>query len=195
MKFDKTISISLNKLIAVTILIVLAFVAGFFVSKRLFNGANISVEEVKRTIKKSSELTTIKIEEQGVSNFDDKGLPILNKGSFSASYIAEIRVGIDISKVRVKRVDNINKRIYVSIPKSKVQSVKIDPKGIKFSRKKFALFNFDQREDVIRFEKKLENHLMNSLKTKEFDKADEHAEVLVRGIITAGAPRYEVVFI
>ena len=89
----------------------------------------------------------------------------------------------------------MEKRIYVSIPKSKIQSVKIDPKTIKFSKKKFALFNFDQREDVIRFEKNLEKQLMNNTKNKEYKKADKQEKVLIRGIITAGATRYEVVFI
>ena len=36
---------------------------------------------------------------------------------------------------------------------------------------------------------------MNNTKNKEYKKADKQAKVLIRGIITAGAPRYEVVFI
>ena len=191
---DKTISISRNKIIAVAILIIVGFIGGFFASRVLF-GSKISVGEVKRIIRESDELTTIIIEERGKSPYDDKGLPILNRGNFTATYVAEIRIGINLSKVRVKRVDNVEKRIYVSIPKSKIQSVKIDPKTIKFSKKKFALFNFDQREDVIRFEKNLEKQLMNNTKNKEYKKADKQAKVLIRGIITAGAPRYEVVFI
>lgn len=157
--------------------------------------SRVSAGEVKRIIRKSDELTTIIIETRGNSPYNDKGLPILNKGSFSASYVAEVRVGINLSKVRVKRVDNVKKRIYVSIPKSKIQSVKIDPKTIKFSKKRFALFNFDQREDVIRFEKNLEKQLIKNPRKKDYKKADKQAKVLIRGIITSGAPRYEVVFI
>ena len=194
MKNDKTITLSRNKLIVVAILIIVGFIGGFFASSMLFY-SKVSAGEVKRIIRESDELTTIIIETRGNSPYDDKGLPILNKGSFSASYIAEVRVGINLSKVQVKRVDNVKKRIYVSIPKSKIQSVKIDPKTIKFSKKRFALFNFDQREDVIRFEKNLEKQLMKNPRKKDYKKADKQAKVLIRGIITSGAPRYEVVFI
>lgn len=191
MKNDKTITLSRNKLI---VLIIVGFIGGFFASRMLFY-SRVSAGEVKRIIRESDELTTIIIETRGNSPYDDKGLPILNKGSFSASYVAEVRVGINLSKVRVKRVDNVKKRIYVSIPKSKIQSVKIDPKTIKFSKKRFALFNFDQREDVIRFEKNLEKQLIKNPRKKDYKKADKQAKVLIRGIITSGAPRYEVVFI
>lgn len=194
MKNDKTITLSRNKLIVVAILIIVGFIGGFFASSMIFY-SKVSAGEVKRIIRKSDELTTIIIEARGNSPYNDKGLPILNKGSFSASYIAEVRVGINLSKVRVKRVDNVKKRIYVSIPKSKIQSVKIDPKTIKFSKKRFALFNFDQREDVIRFEKNLEKQLMKNPRKKDYKKADKQAKVMIRGIITSGAPRYEVVFI
>ena len=194
MKNDKTITLSRNKLIVVAILIIVGFIGGFFASSMLFY-SKVSAGEVKRIIRKSDELTTIIIEARGNSPYNDKGLPILNKGSFSASYVAEVRVGINLSKVRVKRVDNVKKRIYVSIPKSKIQSVKIDPRTIKFSKKRFALFNFDQREDVIRFEKNLEKQLMKNPRKKDYKKADKQAKVMIRGIITSGAPRYEVVFI
>lgn len=36
---------------------------------------------------------------------------------------------------------------------------------------------------------------MKNPRKKDYKKADKQAKVMIRGIITSGAPRYEVVFI
>lgn len=89
MKNDKTITLSRNKLIVVAILIIVGFIGGFFASRMLFY-SRVSAGEVKRIIRKSDELTTIIIETRENSPYNDKGLPILNKGSFQLHMLQKL---------------------------------------------------------------------------------------------------------
>lgn len=189
----KTITLNLKKLLYIVLLIAIAFVAGVIGSKLLFNGGNANPGEIKRALKRADDLTTLTITENGSQKFNDSGIIVVNKGDFTVSYKAKIGVGVDLKKVDIN-VNNINKKIYVTMPKPKVFYVSIDADSLSLSDKKFAVFNFNEKEDMIKMTGQIKKRLENSVDSEEYIEAGDSAEDLVRGIITKAAPRYEVVF-
>lgn len=61
-------------------------------------------------------------------------------------YTANIRAGIDFSKVNINVTD---KKVTVKIPEAEVQSIDVEPESIEFYDERYALFNWTDKKDVI----------------------------------------------
>lgn len=81
---------------------------------------DIDVTYLNTALKEASELTTAKLKINGLVDFKDTGIRILNKSDFTMKYTADISAGIDMSKVSIKEddIDHENKTITVKIPKA-----------------------------------------------------------------------------
>ena len=136
----------------------------------------------------SSELTTAKLHYTGMSEFEDTGVAFINKSNFIMVYEATARIGVDVEQVTV-RADDANKTIHVSIPKATVQEVNVDTSTIKYFDEKFALFNFDQKEDSNTAIALVEEKALEEIEGMGvLEMADTQAASLIKGILANAIP-------
>ena len=61
-------------------------------------------------------------------------------------YDASVKAGVDLKQVQIDIKGN---NISVTLPKAEIQDITIDPGSLEFYDEKFALFNFQDREDTV----------------------------------------------
>lgn len=150
---------------------------------------DIDVTYLNTALKEASELTTAKLKINGLVDFKDSGVIILNKSDFTMKYTADISAGIDMSKVEIKNddVDHKNKKIIVKIPKATVfkPNVYHGDKYIKFYDEKFAIFNVDEKEDLSRaFAMAERDARKEAIENGLLELADKQSETLIKGILS-----------
>lgn len=151
--------------------------------------SEIDTSYILAKLEKSSELTTSKLTYDGFNWYKDTGISLINRGDFMMVYTATARAGIDISKVKIT-TEYITKTIVISLPKAEILDIKVDPGSIKYYDEKFALFNFDKKEDANDAQKSAEEKARTDLENFGILKsADEQAEVLIKGLIQDMIPK------
>ncbi len=93
-----------------------------------------------------SELTTAKLSYNGFLQSADGSIPFLTKKTFFMTYHADIKVGFDLSAVKVNVSDT---SITVTLPPMNDPDITIDPDSIKFYNKDAAIFNWTTKEDAV----------------------------------------------
>lgn len=146
-------------------------------------------EYLEGIVKKSSELTTAKIEFTGVTEYKDSGVKGWTKEDFLVVYKAIARIGIDVEKVQITSNDE-EKIVYIEIPKSKVQEIKIDTNKTKYFKISSAWFNPNEIEDVNKALAKAEEDAAKEIKKMgNLEMADKQAESLIKGILINAIPK------
>ena len=127
--------------------IYLAIIAILLITIFIYNGkAKVNTDYLVTILEKSSELTTAKLNYTGISQYEDTGIPIINRSDFIMVYKATARAGIDVKKIEINQ-NTSNKTIYVTLPKAEVFDVKVDTSSIKYFDEGFALLNVNEKED------------------------------------------------
>lgn len=176
-----------NIIIASSVLLVI--IIGVIILVCYNRKSEIDTTYILAKLEKSSELTTAKLTYDGYSWYKDTGIALINRGDFMMVYTATARAGIDISKVKIT-TDYITKTIIISLPKAEILDIKVDPGSIKYYDEKFALFNFDKKEDANDAQKKAEEKARTDLENFGILKsANEQAEVLIKGLIQDIIPK------
>lgn len=170
-----------NKIVRIVALALIVLVIIFLIT---YNPKeDLDTTYIIAKLEKASELTTAKLTYNGFSKYTDNGITIINKADFLMVYTATARAGIDIKEVKVTS-NNITKTVLISIPKAKILEVKVDPKSIKYYDEKFALFNFDAKEDANKAQAMAEDKAKEDLKSMGIlEMADSQSEALIKGII------------
>lgn len=185
--FGKVFKTKKSKIIVISVLAITA--VGLAAFPFLYNGkSEVDTVYLGSLLEKSSELTTAKLTYTGLSEFKDEGTVFINRQDFIMVYSATARIGIDVKNVKID-ADNNRKKIYVTIPETEIQEVKVDNKSIKYFDTKFALFNTDEKEDSNRAialaEKEAEKEVG---KMGVLEMADKQAEELIKGILANAVP-------
>lgn len=183
------------------------FVVGFIIGSVLYLGKDkiielihpdnpgVTNEIVKQTLEKSSELTAGKLRLTGILNYDDKGIPVLTNGKFKMKYEAEVRAGIDVSKIKIDNVDNENKVITVSVPKAEILGAEVDPASLEFFDKSFTILDLNKEEDVAKAQTEAKKDIIEKASQSGLlELADKQSEDLITGILSTGFPDYTIKF-
>lgn len=183
------------------------FVVGFIIGSVLYLGKDkiielihpdnpgVTNEIVKQTLEKSSELTAGKLRLTGILNYDDKGIPVLTNGKFKMKYEAEVRAGIDVSKIKIDNVDNDNKVITVSVPKAEILGAEVDPASLEFFDKSFTILDLNKEEDVAKAQTEAKKDIIEKASQSGLlELADMQSEDLITGILSTGFPDYTIKF-
>lgn len=173
------------------IIVIAAALLAVILVKVFFNNREVKVdtEYIDAMLEKSSELITAKFNYTGMSEYEDTGIPIINKSDFVMVYKATARAGIDIKKVDVK-IDNYKKIIYLTIPRAEVLDVKVDISSIKYFDEKFALLNINEKEDNNKAIALAEEAAKEEIKNiGVLEMADGQAETLIKGILEDAVPK------
>lgn len=170
--------------IVVAILLVLLAVRIF-----LYNDTpTVDVNTMYTTLTKASELTTAKLNFEGFCTYEDTGVPILNRSDFFMTFSATARVGIDLNGVKIEP-NHEQKVILLRVPSATVQGVTVDKESIKLFNEKFALFNTNEKEDMIEAEKQAEKKAEEQVATfGVLEYADQQAESLLTGLLGTALP-------
>lgn len=148
----------------------------------------ISSETVESSLKEAKELTTLKYHYKNIASFENSQefqgfkLPFTTK-RFLYTYSGVIHAGVDLDKVKVD-VNNEDKSISVSLPKSKILSHDIDEKSVMFYDEKNSIFNPLDLEDYSNFRKEEEAKVEKEAVDKGLlTEADEQSKKAVEDIL------------
>lgn len=179
-----------NKIGIIIIIIVVIIGVCLF----LYNGKeSVDTKYLIAQLEKSSELTTAKLTYKGITKYEDKGIAIINKSNFLMVYTATARAGINISDVDID-VDNIAKVVWVKVPKATILDVKVEQNDIEYFDEKFALFNFNSKEDANKAVALAEEKAKEEIaKMGILEMADAQSSALLKGLIQDLVPKgYEI---
>lgn len=175
----------------ITVILLIAAVALVFIcnpKKEAKPTAALDTTYIIAKLEQSSELTTAKLKFTGMSEFKDKGVAFINKSDFIMVYEATARAGIDVKEVVVE-ADDVNKIVWLTLPKAKILDVKVDTGNIKYFDEKFSLFNVNAKEDANKANALAETEAEKELAEMGIlEMADEQAEALIRGLIQDVVP-------
>lgn len=148
----------------------------------------ISSETVESSIKEAKELTTLKYHYKNIASFENSQefqgfkLPFTTK-RFLYTYAGVIHAGVDLEKVKVD-VNNEDKTVSVTLPKSKILSHDIDEKSVMFYDEKNSIFNPLDLEDYSNFRKEEEAKVEKEAIDKGLlDEAYEQSKKAVEDIL------------
>lgn len=94
----------------------------------------------------ASELTAAKLTYNGLVRYSEGSIPFITKKEFSMIYRAEVKAGIDLSKVKSEITDT---QVKITVPKIEILDISIDESSIQFYDERFALLNWEKKEDLL----------------------------------------------
>jgi len=132
-----------------TIIIVAAIFGLVFVIGKMVEESrkpDITSAYISSKIETVSHLTTAELTYNGLIHYEEGDIPILTKKSFSMVYCAQIKAGVDLSKVESYVTDT---EVVLIVPEVEIQEIDIDETSIQFYDEQVALFNWTEKEDTL----------------------------------------------
>lgn len=132
-----------------TIIIVAAVFGLVFVIGRMVEESrkpDITSAYISSKIETVSHLTTAELTYNGLIHYEEGDIPILTKKSFSMVYCAQVKAGVDLSKVESHVTDT---EVVLIVPEVEIQEIDIDETSIQFYDEQVALFNWTEKEDTL----------------------------------------------
>lgn len=171
--------------------IVLALILGFYICWKLTHddGPKITSNYIHSKLEDSSELTTQKMEYQGMIHYEEGSIPFITKKEYSMTYKATIDAGVDLSQVRVD--DLGDGKFNVILPEVEIQGVHVDPDSIEFYDESHAIFNWNTKRDGVKAVELAEEDAVNNadieaLKKEARDSAKQQINQLLEEAIKSG---------
>lgn len=163
-------------------LIVIGFVACLFWTKLTSPQITVNSSTVTEQLTKCQDLVTAKLEYTGLVTYEEGHISFIDKKGFTMTYNADVNAGVSLgdAKVDVEGTD-----INIQLPKATLKSISIDPDSLKFYDQKFALFNWQNREDTqsaLKIAKKDAESKVND--SKLLEQADEQAKTAVEALFS-----------
>ena len=165
------------------IIVLLLLVATVFLGIRIGKGLESTKEKkpeitsafVSSKIEEVSDLTSAEMTYNGVIYYKEGDIPYITQKSYTMSYTAEVRAGIDMSEVKVTVAGD---KVLVKVPEAEVQSIDVDAGSVNFYDESHALFNWDDKQDGVDAIKNAEadveaNADLEQLKKKATDNSKE----------------------
>ncbi|MCR5430201.1 MAG: DUF4230 domain-containing protein [Eubacterium sp.] len=170
-------------IILIILVMIVSFAAGFFIGQSL-NKTEVSEGMVTEQLKECSELTTTISTMTGSIKVKEGAIPFINQKKYTMKYVANVRAGIDLKKVKTS-IDG--KTIKVSVPHSKILDISFPEKGIEFYNSMGSIFNWRSQEDaktgLKEARKKVEKHIKEK-DSKILIKADKQVVNTIDKLLT-----------
>ena len=98
-------------------------------------------------------------------------------------YDANVKAGVDLGQVQVDIKGN---KVSVTLPKAEIQDITIDPDSLEFYDEKFALFNFQDRQDTVEaLQYAKEDVTKQAEKTDLLTTAEERAKTVITELVNS----------
>lgn len=166
-----------------TIIIVAGIFGLFFVVGRMIEESrkpDITDTFISSKLETVSNLTTAELTYNGLIHYEEGEIPILTKKSFSMVYRAEIKAGVDLSKVESIITDT---EVVLMVPDVQIQDIDIAETSIKFYDEQVALFNWTEKEDTLDAMAAAKADVEEQVNFTELKaKAKSQTEMILRGL-------------
>lgn len=163
-------------------LLVVGFLAGFFIANLASPQIKVTTETVSEQLIKCQDLVTAKLDYSGLVTYEEGHVKFIDKKGFTMKYNAEINVGVDLSAAKVG-VDG--KEITIDLPKSELKSVSIDPNSLEFYDQEYSLFNWQNRSDTATALELAKEDAQKKVEEKDLlSEADDQAKTAVEALFS-----------
>lgn len=132
-------------IIGAAALVAVGFLGAKLLDRSAEPSVTMSADTVAEQLVECSELATMKLEYRGLVTYEEGELPLLTKKAFTMIYDADVRAGVDLSQATVEVAGS---SVKVSLPAATVQSIAIDPDSLQFYDQRYALLNWQDRDDT-----------------------------------------------
>ena len=142
----------------------------------------ITASFISNKLEPMSELVSAKLTYNGIIEYTDGNVPFFTQKAFLMTYHAEVKAGIDLSKISI---DVTDKDVTITLPDEVSVDIKIDPDSVKFYAEKKAIFNSEDKDDAVDAIKAAEENVLAHGGIDELKKtAQEQASLLISGLVT-----------
>lgn len=185
---DKKVNLSFSFKIgmaAVIFMVLLVAFIGFKIGGIFYKNKQpeITAAYISERIESVSELTTAELAYSGLVIYSEGDIPLITKKGFSMRYDANIRAGIDFSKIKTNVTED---KVIIDVPEVEVQSVDVDAGSIEFYDERYALFNWTQKEDVIDAISIAKEDASSHANIAELmKKAGEQTEIIIKSVLSS----------
>lgn len=177
----------------IIILILFSAAFGFKMSNIIYEKKQpkITTAYVSEKIDSVSELTTAELKYNGLVIYSKGDIPFITQKGFSMRYSANIRAGVDVSKIKI----DINEdEVIVNVPNAEIQLIDIEPDSIEFYDERYALFNWTNKEDVVDAISIAEEDTTINANTEELIKrANNQTNTIIKKILTGSIGDKELI--
>lgn len=141
----------------------------------------ITASFISNKLEAVSELISAKLTYQGIIQYKDGNVPFFTQKEFLMVYGATVKAGIDLSQITI---DVTDKNVTIRLPADVSIDINVDPDSIVFYAEKNALFNKENKEDVLGAIKAAEEDIMQNGGIEELKAtAKEEAILLIKSLI------------
>lgn len=171
------------KRILLLLLLVAMFVGGFAAGLTYEQRQHpaVSAAFIETQLSECSDLATAKMHYNGLVHYESGDIPLINKKTFSMTYQAEVRAGIDLSQADVRVSGTV---ITIILPKAEIQTTSIDPASVKFFDQTWGLFSWESKDDAKTALEQAQEDLEENLDDMSLmEEANLNAERTVRGLV------------
>ena len=167
----------------VVIAAAVVFVANRFAPK---SETQITSSFISDKLEMVSELTTAKLTYNGLVYYSDGSIPLLTQKSFTMTYRAEVRAGVDLSQATV---DMEGSTVRITLPQAAILSHEIDEDSVEVFDEKTSIFNPFTVEDFSSFQADQKKAMEEKALGKGLlDEAQAKAEASVRQLLSPALP-------
>lgn len=129
----------------------------------------------------AGELISSKMIYNGLITYSDGNIPFLTKKGFSMIYRAEIEAGVQLKDVDVNILSD---KVVLTVPPVDTFDITIEPESVQFYDEKFALLNWDKKQDVIEAMKFAKEDVMENGQLDELaELAQEQTTAVLTGFL------------
>ena len=155
----------------------------FSITKKIYTKPEpvIDSQFISAKLNEASDLTTAELTYNGLVTYTDGNIPFITQKSFTMIYSAEVRAGIDMSKVDITVTED---KVIIKLPEVEIQGIDVDPDSIQFYDEKYALFNWSDKDDVVTAISAAEGDVQEKADIQALkDKSKEQAEEIIKGLL------------
>lgn len=163
------------------VIIILGILCGYLLSAYMNlkkKKSSVTSSMIESRLADCSELTTCNLVYVDLVKYENGTIPFISKKSFSMIYQANVRAGIDLSKAAVKVTPTA---VRIELPETEVQSIEVDTNSLRFYDEHFALFNWNNKEDITEAIVLAKN---DAEKNIDFDKLKAQARLQAEKVIS-----------
>ena len=145
---------------------------------------NVDIEYITGIIRNMSDLITSELEYTGIVEYkthEGEFLNFLTGEEFLMVYTAEIKAGIDLSKVSIEKTED---KIIVNMPRAALKYKKVKPDTIRYYDTKIALIKGDGKQLGREAQVEAENDIDKNVNIEKLlNSAEEQAKKVIEGFV------------
>ena len=163
-------------ILAAAAILILGMIAGRYLESSKKPELNTSA--ITAQISELSQLSTAELAYRGLVRYSQGEITFLTKKEFTMIYDANVKAGVDLGQVQVDIKGN---KVSVTL-----QDITIDPDSLEFYDEKFALFNFQDRQDTVEaLQYAKEDVTKQAEKTDLLTTAEERAKTVITELVNS----------